>query len=685
MIRLVLLALGLGTLVGIVVVPGMAIGAGIMELFPGTDQKTAFGLGMGGWYCIAATAIVYRKWYRGTGGAGVAKSAAWAILTPPALSLAMSLPYLSKTIAFWRAGGASNPEAAAAAANAAGGAPATVGGGLGASLLSVVLVVFAAVALVKWIGRRKKAAPADAFALPSVPQVEAVETGTHGTASWASAAEFYGGSGLILGRGMEPGGQFIRLPAEGHVLTVAPTGTGKGVGVVIPNLLVHPGSAVVNDIKGENYAVTARQRRSEGHAVYGLDPFGVVSEAWQTKYGIPAADACYNPLDLVDHTGLDALDDAKMIAEMLVVSEADSKSDGGEFWDREAKALLAGLILHVCASEVGTRRSLPRVRELLTLPAPEWELVLKHMAESTACDGVVARTANNLLGADQRTKNNIITSAKTHTHFLDSPRMRRILSSSSFDILDLKRDRVTLYLILPPTRIDSYKPWKRLMIGCSLLATTRVPGKPAGGHRILIIPDEFANMGKMANIQRDYTLLRGYGVTFWLLVQDFSQLERLYGDSWKSFVSNAAVLQAFGTADNYTAEYLSERMGEATILTRGSNAGDSHKLTGLVATKQRGENTSEKGRRLMFASEILAMDPARGEQLLFFTGKRPLMARRLRYFAEPEFAGRFDPNPLHEEEGQEATRIQVFSIPALPEFPELPELPDFDDTAAPVA
>src|SRR5205823_9324867 len=121
---------------------------------------------------------------------------------------------------------------------------------------------------------------------------------SHGSARWGSPGIFAGETGLLLGRSNDT---LLRLPGEGHVLTVAPTRSGKGVSCVIPNLLDHPGSVLVTDPKGENYAVTARWRGAQGHAVHALDPFDVVGGT-----------ASYNPMDLIDSASTDVADDARL-------------------------------------------------------------------------------------------------------------------------------------------------------------------------------------------------------------------------------------------------------------------------------------------------------------------------------------------------------------------------------------
>ena len=253
-------------------------------------------------------------------------------------------------------------------------------------------------------------------------------TTSHGSASWGDPASLAVERGLVVGRA---GNAILRLDGEGHVLTVAPTRSGKGVSGVIPNLLDHPGSALVTDPKGENYAVTSSWRRKAGHDVYALDPFDLVD-----------GQAAYNPVDLVDISSPDAADDARMLADMLVLPEGKEAADQS-FWNEEARGLITGLILHAASSARPELRTLTEVRDLLTQPPDSFRALLTAMSANTAADGLVARAAARIMQKADRERSGVISTAQSHTHFLDSPRMKRVLGSSSFDFASLKRDPTT--------------------------------------------------------------------------------------------------------------------------------------------------------------------------------------------------------------------------------------------------
>jgi len=461
------------------------------------------------------------------------------------------------------------------------------------------------------------------------------EKGTHGSARWGSSRPFQNNnSGLLLGRSLDTSfsltpssDSLLRFNGEGHLLTVAKTRSGKGVGSVIPNLLTYPGSVVVTDLKGENFAVTSSRREALGQLVAGLDPFDLVGGS-----------ARFNPLDLIDPGSDDAMDDANMIADTLVITG--NASD--PHWNQEAHALLAGLILYVCQNYSHEKRTLTQVRHLLTLHPDEFESLLDDMLNE---GGLTRRAAARLLQKSNRERSGVISSAQSHTHFLDSPRMERVLSESSFNLTDLKAGQLSMFLVLPPDRLDSYRRWLRLMISCSLLTVTRTPGQP--DHNVLFLLDEFANLGRMEPIIRAYSLLAGYGASLWIFLQNLSQLKSTYSDNWQTFIGNAEVLQSFGTKDKFTAEYIANMTGQATVETEstGQNKGTNKSLSSLGFSSGRSRNVSETGRKLMLPGEVIRMPE--NEQLLFIGAHNPLKAEKIRYYVDDKFNGLYEPNPQH--------------------------------------
>ena len=445
---------------------------------------------------------------------------------------------------------------------------------------------------------------------------------SHGSARFASKAErkaFQSEDGLLIGRDIGTG-KLMRYDGPAHLLTLAPTRAGKGVGTVIPNLLTVPRSVLVIDPKGENAKIAGEARKRFG-AVHILDPFGVT--------GLPAS--AYNPLGRLDAKSLDLGEDAASLAEALVMDPPGQQSDA--HWNEEAKALLSGLIMFAVAHEDQDRKTLATVREYLTLPPEKFRALLELMQDSAAAGGLIARAANRFLGKSDREAASVMSSAQRHTHFLDSPRIVAATARSDFQFSALRHDLTSIFLVLPPNRLDAYSRWLRLLVAQALQDIARdAEAAQAGAQRLkqpaLFLLDEFAALGRLEAVERAMGLMAGYGLQLWPILQDMSQLRDLYGARANTFVANAGVLQTFGVNDFETAKWLSQSMGKETI----GYQTESHRPGDIATTTQH-----IAARDLMTPDEIMQIDPS--VQLLRVQGKPVIIARKLRYFADKEFDG----------------------------------------------
>ncbi len=446
----------------------------------------------------------------------------------------------------------------------------------------------------------------------------------HGTAQWGNppTTMCQSATGLLIGRHDTGLGRLLRYTGDAHLLTLAPTGAGKGVGCVIPNLLTYTGSVLVTDPKGENFAVTALRRRTLGHRVLALDPYALVG----------GTDS-FNPLDGLDPNGPTAVDDAAALAELIMIREPHESGDS-VFWSQEAKALLTGLMLHAASDASPSRRTLSTVWEYLSLPPRAMTQLWTAMGHSTVASGAVARAATRVRQKGDRVRSGILAQAQSQAHFLDSPHIARALERSTFSFRDLTTSRLSLYLVLPPDRIDSCRRWMRLLVGCALHAVIRSGARRvASSERVLFLLDEFPTLGPMPPLERAVALARGYGVTCWLLAQDLSQLRALYPATWSTFVANAGVVQAFGTNDLETARYLSDMLGPTTVqtTTASRSRGESSSLFDRADCRDTW-STSERARALLSPDEIRRLDPTMA--LVLMPGADPLCVRRLNYLKE---------------------------------------------------
>ncbi len=327
------------------------------------------------------------------------------------------------------------------------------------------------------------------------------------------------------------------IPYEGdaHLLCVAPTGSGKGRDLIIPNLLTYQGPVIVIDPKGESVRVAARRRREMGQTVVILDPFGLVTEHT----------GCLNPFDVFDLEGSDPEFDAEMLASQLA---AGHNFTSDPFWTDNASGLVSGLISHVESSPEAGGRSLTAVRSFLY--DSETDYTLAVLLDKKAVTRQLARDefAAYLKHCSERTRACVLSTAVTYVKALGSAKVAMVLERSSFPLKDVVQgEPLSIFLVIPPEKQESHRALLRLWVATLLTALTRRRSIPK--QRTLLILDETAQLGTLPILRQAVTLLRGYGAQIWTFWQDLSQIKLLYPQDWPTIVNNAAVLQAFGFAN----------------------------------------------------------------------------------------------------------------------------------------
>jgi type IV secretion system protein VirD4 len=464
-----------------------------------------------------------------------------------------------------------------------------------------------------------------------------------GMAQWFSQRQSMGASS-----------NFIGWVGDGHITTIAPTRSGKGIGLVIPNLLNYPGSVIVIDPKGENYAVTSCFRENIlGQRIVCLDPFKVCQQDTD----------CVNPLYglvdyrkkndtyLFDNPGL--LDEISMIADAMIVRGKDEKDP---HWNDKARSLLKGLILGVvCGFGPRRGRHLGEVRRLLLQPLEKFrDMLVEWELKTFVAGGTLSLAALEMQSMGYEELNSVISSAIKHTEFLESEEALRAIGGGAtdgftYDIRNLKKmGNVSIYLIVPPHYLAKYSRLMRIWITSATAAMTRTWGKNADGCPVLFLLDEMAQLGRMEPLVQAVSLLAGYGMTLWMVWQDLAQIKVNYEQEWNSFLANSKIQQYFGVSDYDTAKYVSDMLGEATISVESSSDSVTHDPKKLLFTKSsEGSSTtySEVARLLLKPDEVRRLN--REIMLMFVQGCPPILSKRIAYFKEQEFAGRFERNPYH--------------------------------------
>lgn len=454
---------------------------------------------------------------------------------------------------------------------------------------------------------------------------------TYGSARWAEVADIRK-AGLDKPAGVFLGlhhGQYLRHEGPEHVLTFAPTRSGKGVGLVVPTLLSWPASAVIHDIKGENWQITAGWRSRFSHCLL-FNP-------------TDAKSAAYNPL-LEVRRGAHEVRDVQNIADILV--DPEGALERRNHWEKTSHALLVGAILHVLyASEDKTLRG---VANFLSDPACPFELTLHRMMTTRhlgdAPHPVVASAAREVLNKSDNERSGVLSTAMSFLGLYRDPTVAEVTSRCDWRIADLiaSEHPVSLYLVVPPSDISRTKPLVRLIlnqIGRRLTESLDGSDGIARRHKLLLMLDEFPALGRLDFFETALAFMAGYGIRSFLIAQSLNQIDKAYGQN-HSILDNCHVRVTFATNDERTAKRISETLGTATELRAQRNYAG-HRLAPwlghLMVSRQ------ETARPLLTPGEVMQLTP--DDEVVMVSSVAPIRAKKLRYYTDANFKRRVLPPP----------------------------------------
>lgn len=457
---------------------------------------------------------------------------------------------------------------------------------------------------------------------------------TYGSARWATRREMthaglFSDSGPFLGK---YAGRYVRHSGPEHIMAFAPTRSGKGVGLVVPTLLGWTGSAVIHDIKGENWSLTAGWRTRFSHCLL-FDPTNPAS-------------ARYNPL-LEVRRGLNEVRDVQNIADILV--DPEGALERRNHWEKTSHSLLVGAILHVLYAD--GEKTLARVATLLSDPSRSFIATLRQMMmtnhlgtdKTPEVHPVVASAARELLNKSENERSGVLSTAMSFLALYRDPTVAQVTSACDWRIADLIEPQrpVSLYLVVPPSDISRTKPLIRLILNqIGRRLTETLPESGARDRRsLLLMLDEFPALGRLDFFETSLAFLAGYGVRAFLIAQSLNQIEKAYGEH-NAILDNCHVRIAFATNDERTARRISDALGTATEQRAMRNYAG-HRLAPWLSHVM--VSRQETARALLTPGEVMQL-PADSE-LVLLAGMPPIRARKLRYFDEPDFRARLCPPP----------------------------------------
>lgn len=461
-----------------------------------------------------------------------------------------------------------------------------------------------------------------------------------------------GGKGFVLGQGR-------RFVTKKHLLSIAPNRSGKGRGLILPNLLDLPDSSVfVIDPKGENALVSARWRQRQGHEVVIFNPYGEKAEAFEQR-GFTRFQN-FNPLANLDPQGSRFVGDVDNLAHALIY-----ESGGDSHWTDAARNFVRLLLVYLVTEPTETK-TLRRLRAIiagghpgLTAKGTDGISILVKMKHSS-CDLVrqgwprYEEATGEVLS--------VISTAETQTALLDDEDILTALDGEPFDFAEMKRRKMAVYLILPGDYLVSRARYLRLLLMAGMGQFLRTE---SGNHRVTVFLDEFAALGPLPMIEQGFGLIAGYGVTLWPFLQSLVQLQKLYPQSWETFIENAGAVTVSNVNANTTAEYFSKRAcrhkvvkiskarGGGTSRGEGTSANLNDRGGGGAGSSQNlghsrnwSESVQEVDEDALSTAAIIGAD--RDSLFLFFDGQvTPELVKKAFYDRDSILRKRADENPMH--------------------------------------
>ena len=447
----------------------------------------------------------------------------------------------------------------------------------------------------------------------------------------AGLARGDGAPGILVGRHQ---GRFLALPGQLSVMLSAPTRSGKGVGVVIPNLLNWPDSVVVLDIKGENHAITAGWRAAHGQAVYAFSPFDEHARSHR-----------WNPLSAVRTSPLHRVGDLLSIGQVFFPNDGGTSSEA--FFNDQARNLFLGLGLLLLETP-----GLPRtVGEMLRQSSGKGQPLKDHLA------GVIRRrqeagdplsdecvdALQRLLSNSDNTLSSIVATFNAPLVIFADAVVDAATSADDFRLQDVRRRRMSVYVRIPPHRLASARPLLNLFFSQLVsLNTQALPEHdPSLRCQCLLVNDEFTAMGRVSVITNAAAFLAGYNLRLLTVVQAMSQLDAVYGDKEaRTFATNHGLQILYAPREQRDAEEYSAMLGHFTE--RATSRGRSRSFSQHGASSV-SSNESEQRRALLLPQEFKELGSER--LVLIVENCKPILADKIRYYQERAFTERLRPPP----------------------------------------
>lgn len=381
---------------------------------------------------------------------------------------------------------------------------------------------------------------------------------------------------------------------EGHLMTIAPTGKGKGRNAIIPTLLSYKGPVVVIDPKGEAAAVTAKRRKEFGEVVI-LDPFHITTKK-------PGG---FNPIDICDFRDESVSTIALKLTQLLRTGYKSSMKD--PFWDNKSGALISGILAYIIKNKPKEERHFGTLRATLGKEDVVYNLAAILDTQKEAMDAFAYEEISQFIQTTDVTRSGILSTAQQHIQILGDPKVLDSMRETTFDLKAYQDGKnYSIYIVLPPDKLQSHRALLRLWVASLMDLLMDRKFRPQTPN--LFIIDEAAQLGEMDSFRTAMTLLRGYGVRVWSFWQDLSQLKGNYEKDWQTLTNNVEAFQTFGVTSFIMAKELAGLLGRISPV------------------------------------QLLALKAE--EQVIVTSGAKLTICEKMDYLTDKQYKGKFEPNPM---------------------------------------